>query len=221
MKLYKYVCADRIDILLNGLIRFSQPEVWNDPFDCYPFYEDHKEKNPFYLMYKMANLINRAKQGDIPTPEEVEKYETESKRLTKDDVYRYINRKIVSLSLTEKKDNLLMWSHYADNHRGFVVEFEMSADFFHRNGFHLFKMCYSDKRPSVTTMEFATFMVSLVNNLEKREIIEEEHIKRIPQLFCKSVDWECPNFYYSTTIHLPPLSAPSLLIRPSFFITLK
>ena len=31
--LYKYVTADRIDILQNGHIRFTQPSVLNDPFE--------------------------------------------------------------------------------------------------------------------------------------------------------------------------------------------
>lgn len=31
-----------------------------------------------------------------------------------------------NLSLTEKPDNLLMWSHYAQQHMGFVIEFDSS-----------------------------------------------------------------------------------------------
>lgn len=34
------------------------------------------------------------------------------------------------ISLTETKDNLLMWSHYADEHNGFVVEFDSRHEFF-------------------------------------------------------------------------------------------
>lgn len=36
MKLYKYVVADRVDVLQNGRIRFAQPEHLNDPFDVRP-----------------------------------------------------------------------------------------------------------------------------------------------------------------------------------------
>jgi hypothetical protein len=36
------------------------------------------------------------------------------------------------LSLSEKRDNLLMWAHYAQNHEGFVIEFDESHDFFHQ-----------------------------------------------------------------------------------------
>jgi hypothetical protein len=38
MSLYKYVSAERgIDILGKGLIRFTQPGAFNDPFECRPF----------------------------------------------------------------------------------------------------------------------------------------------------------------------------------------
>lgn len=39
MPLYKYVTAERIDVLQNGLIRFSQPSALNDPWDMRPHVE--------------------------------------------------------------------------------------------------------------------------------------------------------------------------------------
>ncbi len=36
MPLYKYVTAERVDILKNGLIRFTQPAAFNDPFETFP-----------------------------------------------------------------------------------------------------------------------------------------------------------------------------------------
>jgi hypothetical protein len=36
MRLYKYITADRIDVLLNGLIRFTQAADFNDPFEVVP-----------------------------------------------------------------------------------------------------------------------------------------------------------------------------------------
>jgi hypothetical protein len=38
MPIYKYVTIDRLDILTNGLIRFTQPSAFNDPFEAYPFF---------------------------------------------------------------------------------------------------------------------------------------------------------------------------------------
>ena len=39
MPLYKYVTAERIDVLQNELIRFSQPSALNDPWDLSPHVE--------------------------------------------------------------------------------------------------------------------------------------------------------------------------------------
>jgi hypothetical protein len=39
ISLYKYVIADRIDILKNGFIRFTQPDALNDPWEMRPCVE--------------------------------------------------------------------------------------------------------------------------------------------------------------------------------------
>jgi hypothetical protein len=39
MLLYKYVNFDRIDILKSEHIRFTQPSVFNDPFELFPFFQ--------------------------------------------------------------------------------------------------------------------------------------------------------------------------------------
>jgi len=36
LKLYKYVVPDRVDVLQNGSIRFTQSEYLNDPFELRP-----------------------------------------------------------------------------------------------------------------------------------------------------------------------------------------
>ena len=39
MTLYKYVIAQRIDILMNGMIRFTQSKALNDPWEMRPYIE--------------------------------------------------------------------------------------------------------------------------------------------------------------------------------------
>jgi hypothetical protein len=46
------------------------------------------------------------------------------------------------LCLSAKKDNILMWSHYADNHKGVVIGFDSKKLF--RHGY--FKVRYSEER---------------------------------------------------------------------------
>ena len=51
MALYKYVIPDRIDVLENSLIRLTQPLVFNDPFECFPYIREvaHGERVSEYL----------------------------------------------------------------------------------------------------------------------------------------------------------------------------
>lgn len=70
-----------------------------------------------------------------------------------------INQKIGILSLTEANNNLLMWSHYALNHTGFVIEFNEKHPFFDQRKkekeFRRFlkKVSYSIKRPTVFMLD--------------------------------------------------------------------
>lgn len=48
------------------------------------------------------------------------------------------------LCLSDKWDNILMWSHYASEHRGFVIQFSGSDPFFDQG---LQKVRYSEERP--------------------------------------------------------------------------
>ena len=70
-----------------------------------------------------------------------------------------MNREIGILCLTEKRDNLLMWAHYASNHTGFVIAFDENHSFFDQRKReneirgHLKKVRYSMKRPEVTLFD--------------------------------------------------------------------
>ena len=62
------------------------------------------------------------------------------------------------LSLTRKRNNLLMWSHYANAHQGFVIGFDTDNPFFKndktpRTITPLWEVNYSEKRPMVPEFE--------------------------------------------------------------------
>ena len=39
MSIYKYIPPERIDILQNNHIRFTQPSAFNDPFEAFPYFK--------------------------------------------------------------------------------------------------------------------------------------------------------------------------------------
>lgn len=83
-------------------------------------------------------------------------------------IYEFANENLGALCLTEKPQNLLMWAHYADHHRGAVIEFDENHEFFNRrvgpqDEFrHFRKVSYTGSRPTVflndsTAVEFFYF----------------------------------------------------------------
>lgn len=186
MKLYKYVNSDRVDILINAKIRFTQPYIWNDPFELQPYYKDHIPKNADRKFLELLKMINNS-QFSI---EAIEEYKKESERITKEDVYSFINKNLIGLSLTEDKDNLLMWAHYASQHSGFILEFDTENEFFQNKGRFLFKVGYDINRPDVDTLKFAESIINIIKLLKQKQNPTDDKDSRFSPIFRKSEEWK-------------------------------
>ena len=207
MSLYKYVTADRgIEILRKGLIRFTQPGVFNDPFECRPFLQSitdgfdaselsqisepikisaKKRKEAFARVEAKASEVERALGIRFPSdfPRQITEAlidflsENPLKQMLEqhDSVATLQNillpnfsSQIGILSLAERPDNLLMWSHYSGQHTGFVLEFDEEHPFFKttssgandKSPMTLSKVRYSigrPERPSINLKDFLAF----------------------------------------------------------------
>jgi hypothetical protein len=145
--LYKYVTVDRIDILKNGFIRLTQPGDFNDPFELHPSFDlmskadlaalpDAPETDAAGRSMKMltpealAQMLSALAPGLTQTIAETVK-DTGAYALNPNKIARStLDSKYGILSLSETHDNLLMWAHYADHHRGFVIQFDETHPFF-------------------------------------------------------------------------------------------
>ncbi len=179
---YKFVPFDRKDILENGLIRFAPIGNFNDPFELEPTVTP--------ISRGFLALSDRERQQFRPTDDdrafstaranEVDAY----KKKYKTEIGKYgvlslssntsINP-LLTVSMPEKRDpitNILMWSHYGDDHKGFVIEFR--ADFI--DGLSIEEVEYSNKR------DFLTF-----------EDIEENIFDRV--FLKKSIEWSYEQEY--------------------------
>lgn len=195
MKLYKYFTPERTDVLRDNIIRYTQPEALNDPFEAKPHitkvandreieqamdemlvgevkkvYDNLSEEKKSLLTFEETLSIvknNRelmlgelGQMLDMYTPTYREK------------LHSTINQLIGILSLTEKPDNLLMWSHYATNHEGFVVGFDSRHSYFDQkisptDEFrHLRKVDYRSARPSAPMSELNAIEFLLVKSKE-------------------------------------------------------
>ncbi len=147
MSLYKYVSPERLDIIRNLRIRFTQPGAQNDPFELRPVVDRFRRpevarqalSRPFSEEWdqqfsdkilkqfgpQLVNEIERKFPGYFAAQKEVAlaKADMESDRGARDEINRLLNT-LGIFSLSEVPDDLLMWAHYAANHTGFVLEFD-------------------------------------------------------------------------------------------------
>jgi len=177
MILYKYFDENRVDVLKTRTLRFTQPIFFNDPFEFLPVEPiegadtvdtfDMDWGDGVQLAYRELKLAGYHKL----TGEEFENAHLDALREARSDVkadrrlailchYGNVPQQIASLGigvlcLTERPDNLLMWSHYASECRGFVLGFDVNHDWFrsrrrsrNRLLYRLTKVTYDHKRPT-------------------------------------------------------------------------
>ncbi|MCK4447973.1 MAG: DUF2971 domain-containing protein [Candidatus Marinimicrobia bacterium] len=116
------------DGINNSEIWFSNPTDFNDPFDCDININmkgtNQKEIQEYFQKYLSKSITNREKHlvqnlNQITILEFENLINIVSKRI--------INRKGVACFLSSKR-NLLMWSHYADSHKGVCLKFSIKED---------------------------------------------------------------------------------------------
>lgn len=157
--LYKYFPPDRIEVLKERRIRFTPPGSFNDPFDCRtPFSLGVKidgsislsvpirigpfetttqfsSRNEQYLsLSEMLTLSESApvqRQSEAGRPSSVESHFSVHKGLNATGGFaaRHAARSLGILSLSERWDSGLMWSHYAQSYCGLVIGFDATHPF--------------------------------------------------------------------------------------------
>lgn len=174
MLLYKYLTAERIDVLENLKIRFTQAGSLNDPFELKPYFpyllsENSKRESieegvrqaykdsGFDKQMSFSKFYALAKHR---LPHAIKQFNEGVGRQKLDEVLSYLRESVGILSLSENIDHLLMWSHYSDSHSGFAIAFDTENTFFsefspqgERQYFGLGKVEYSHKRLHLTIDE--------------------------------------------------------------------
>ncbi|MGH1462752.1 MAG: DUF2971 domain-containing protein [Neptuniibacter sp.] len=114
--IYKYM-PFREEFFENRWLRFTPRLYLNDPFEVRPSFSQHAR------YAHNENGYGESVESVIKEMERNQYLLLKGIAIQDFDIYGI-------LSLTERNDNLLMWSHYADSHRGIVIGFDSSHDFF-------------------------------------------------------------------------------------------
>jgi len=161
------------DLLKHLLIRFTPPTEFDDPFDCLPQIEGLENPEFFRRLFKesAANFKESRHFDKLPLAEKIFQEgrlsELEERKVHLDilnsekweiayldSLRKRAHSQVGILCLTERPDDILMWSHYAEHHTGFVVGFDTEKTNFFKHQIHepgeigeLRKVNYSNKRP--------------------------------------------------------------------------
>lgn len=226
--MYKYLVAERIDVLKHARIRFSQPSALNDPIEMQPSLEGAGEnpqvrssleqilaerfEHALLLTYYMSpeshtlsfdEFKARAEQEAPETAQILSRgteqamfslNDTEMLRRIRKEFYEAIDKEVGVLSLTERPDNLIMWAHYAQQHQGFVIEFDETHPYFNQKPTpdetdSLLKVKYSVDRPAQALMTGMDVLDMLLTKSKDWEYEQEWRLLRDLQ----EADLKMPN----------------------------
>lgn len=179
MELYKYLkLSVGLEVLQTGLIRFSPPQAFNDPFELKPNIAGFAspdglnnlggEKSPqvFESEYQgLPSFIKTALPYDqyialnepMLWPESSTQTGMEILAPSVREAFENRLEEIAALlCLTESHDNLTMWAHYGEKHQGMVIGFDASHPYFQNSDgsagapYHLKPVIYQGGRPKLT-----------------------------------------------------------------------
>ncbi len=115
--LYKYraINAHTLALLVNREVYFASPDKLNDPYDC-------QVSVIAAIDAAIAQTRDRISHNVTEKLERLKKLSAVLTKLEED------TRRVGVLSLSEDNLNVLMWSHYADEHRGLCIGFRFSPE---------------------------------------------------------------------------------------------
>jgi len=119
--LYKYTSIDSwsLDSLKNNSIHFTCPNDFNDPFDCrLNIYIDGtgNEWEKHKLRLQSSESIEELKKEFLIPEDQSESFHTDVQKKA------LLTTRVSCFS--ERPDNMLLWSHYANSHHGICLMFE-------------------------------------------------------------------------------------------------
>jgi hypothetical protein len=126
--LYKFVNTEGLRRILGGSIRFTQPGAFNDPFELLPeivmpIGETERRINVQF------DILGKRRSPPVGEVDAIPDGHCSSDPTSRD-IVNQLNSLIGFFCLSKNSDSLLMWSHYADQYAGAVVEFDASHEFF-------------------------------------------------------------------------------------------
>lgn len=176
IKLYKYrsINEHTKDIFKKRKIYFAKPTEFNDPFDCQINFTDNITAEVYkkYLELHIYPQMSPEQKKDLDSISfKKGKLTVELHRHMHVVRHNFVNtfKNLGILTLSEVRDNLLMWSHYAKNHTGLCIEFDIPVSD------SIVEVKYRNNYPIITYSDL------LIDSDREKKLIQVMNVK--------SLDW--------------------------------
>lgn len=142
-KLYRYMSFDDFwkKNIFEGQLFFSSTDTLNDPYDCLVYL--NRKLYGDYVLERIRELFPKT---------DIEILKDETKKCLEEDLNYYLvslRKNIRVTCFAESNLSPLMWSHYADKHQGFCIEYDLTKiDEGYRRS--ILPVIYSDTKCDVT-----------------------------------------------------------------------
>ena len=195
MNIYKYrpINKNTIESLINNTLYFSPPKEFNDPFDTNVKVDFiGSPGSEIKKVYKIKGLtIPDVVYDDVLKDSGNVNKHIEMLNESDSDFYHKYS---MMCCFSKKKDNLLMWSHYANSHKGIVLGFKVYTP--NNNSKDHYILDFDDERFKGLTSSYAKnpnglpVWDVLYKNFKPEKIVNSEASYFIMEkMRMKSVEW--------------------------------
>ena len=128
LTLYKYYEVKEFlpKVLSGEALKFSCPFDFNDPFESRSCFQiDNSKEGKRYIREKVNQRLSNPSQK-IAKARQIERRFSAPQPLDADAIIRRVG----VCCFSEVKDNILMWSHYANEHKGICIGFDTRKSLF-------------------------------------------------------------------------------------------
>lgn len=196
LNLYKYLAYDdgAKALINNGTLKYSHFSEFNDPFDCVVSYdlEDSLEyyKSRKDLIKAVGDKLNYSPAKRIQKKPQLLK--NIEKSIIDGDFHKDLLSTIGICCLSKEADSILMWSHYANHHKGVVVEFDTFQEKYTKldnveKTLLAYSIVYQDQMPKISTR----------NGQDGFSAVQSS-------ILTKSLSWKYENEVRVLSMHLGP-----------------
>jgi hypothetical protein len=191
---YKYrpINQHLFDTLKNNELYFRDPRDYNDPIDSVMevHYEGTYEEMVDYIVENSKDSREKIME-EVDTGIIWDKCQMIGNKLRVEMSYENILYKISPLPLTyclsKKPDEMLMWSHYADEHKGVCLSFKSKYGVIQEEDFTGYRLTIDSASMPIREIKYKKIMPSSVNLLDKN--LSRRSIRLSKFLLTKGACW--------------------------------